>query len=721
MRRKAAVFLTVLMLVSMLIPVQSFAQSDDELTKAITVAKEKFDIPEDYQFTYNVYTDNGKRVWYLSWASKDKVSGSINVRIDEKGTITGYDNYKPDNYSEQRKLPKYSKKDAKAIAEKFIERVNPGLMSKLKCQENTQNSLMDYSYYFQYVRMVNGIPFYNNYTGVSINRNTGEVISYYYYWDDSLEFPALDKVIPADQAQSAYKEKLGLKLVYNYSLEGEKLRIYPVYMPRYDNNLYAVDAFTGEKVQLGPVYRGYYDGNLMEQKKQLAMAAGDFSSVTLTPEELKAIDEVSKLITAEEAEKIARAAGFLKLTADYKLDTPNLSRSWLNRDEFIWSLNFTKAPANEKESYLNVNCTINAVTGEIKSFYRSIPYKEGSKPSYNEEKSRAAAEKFLKEFTPEKFDDMEYDEEYNRLYLDYAASELPTQYNFHYTRKVNGIPFPGNDLSVTFDAVNGQVTSYNLNWFDMEFPSIDKVVSIDDVYNTLFLDIGIELQYKTRYGEADYKKVVMPSQQKLEVKLVYSLKPDKPLTFDANSGVMLNYDGKPYKENKPVEYTDIAGNFAEKQISVLAEYGVALDGTEFKPYEYINQKDFLTLLSKTLGSYYGPVITASSSNEDIDNMYVFMMREGVLKQGEKTPDAAVMREEAVKYIIRALKYDKVAGLKDIFSCQFKDVSEINPDLVGYVSIAGGLKIVSGNNGNFMPKNKLTRAEAAVVIYNYLQN
>ena len=41
-------------------------------------------------------------------------------------------------------------------------------------------------------------------------------------------------------------------------------------------------------------------------------------------------------------------------------------------------------------------------------------------------------------------------------------------------------------------------------------------------------------------------------------------------------------------------------------------------------------------------------------------------------------------------------------------------------MIGYVTIAAGLKIDTGLKGYFNPKAKLTRANAAVMIYNYLQ-
>lgn len=73
----------------------------------------------------------------------------------------------------------------------------------------------------------------------------------------------------------------------------------------------------------------------------------------------------------------------------------------------------------------------------------------------------------------------------------------------------------------------------------------------------------------------------------------------------------------------------------------------------------------------------------------------------------------------MKFVIRALKYDKVADLSDIFNCSFKDKEEIDPALIGYVVIAKGLKIVNGSGEYFRPKEELKKADALIIIYNYL--
>jgi len=98
-----------------------------------------------------------------------------------------------------------------------------------------------------------------------------------------------------------------------------------------------------------------------------------------------------------------------------------------------------------------------------------------------------------------------------------------------------------------------------------------------------------------------------------------------------------------------------------------------------------------------------------------------LINQGIVKEDEKAPDAIVTKEEAVKYIIRALNFSKVANIKDIYTVPFKDGDMIDPELKGHVAIAYGLKIVSGSNGYFNPSANITREQAAILVFNFLKN
>ncbi len=718
MKRKLALILTFIFAFTAALPLQAFgAGIDSGLENAIKVARSLFDIPDNYKFDSNIDSDGVKNIFFLNWRNNNGTDYSyISVRVDDKGTVLSYDKYKPSDYNQTRKLPRVSRQEAKVKAEAFIKKVNPALSSQIRYEDDNRNTLLDSMYYFNFYRVVNGIPYYNDRVNVVVSRETGDIQSFYTNWTDNLVFPALGKQITLEQAEDAYKANLGLRMIYKYSYTDDKLKTYLVYTPRYDNDSYAVDAFTGEKVKVGNTYYPYYDAVGMGEKS-MANATTQ-GQVVLNPEELKAVQDAAKLKTSAEAEKIARNARFLELTDKFELTNYNLSPSWPARDEYIWYLNFNKPAADKNSISEYASVSVNANTGMIVSFYRGTPHKEGDVAKYDAAKAKSAVDAFVKENYPGLYAQMEYDADYEGNFIKYAGVDAPQSYSFKYNRLVNGIAFPDNGITVEYDAVSGKVSSLSVNWFNAEFPAADGVITVDAAYAKAFEAVGMDLQYKT--DNSVLKPFVMGTPPPTpEVKLVYSFKPGKPLVFDVNSGVILDGNGSPYKEVKPVTYTDIKGSFAEEQIMVLAENGVYLDGTEFKPETEITQKDFFTLLSRTL-NYYGTAITANSTQKDIDELYAFLEREGIVKAGEKAPDSLVTREDAVKYIIRALKYDKVADIKGIFTVSFKDQNTAQPGLSGYITVAAGLKIIGGFDGNFYPKAKLTREAAAVMIYNYLQ-
>lgn len=719
MKKRIALLLSILMLMTVLVPIQSFAAQDEELKKAIKTAKQLFSIPDDFDFDYNVDTRGDKTVWHLNWRDKEGIRGNVSVSLDDEGTVLSYHSYKPykpDDYN-RRKFPKISKSEARTIAEAFIKKVNPDILPQLKYQENNNISLRDRAYYINFTRVANGIPFVNNSVGVSVDKESGEVMNYRLEWTDNINFPDPESAISVEEAQKAYKKELGISLIYEYAIEDEEVKTYAVYIPKYNNNEYAIDAFNGKKVRIEGYYHILYNDEVKKEARGVGNRATDIS---LSPEELEEVIKASKLITAEEAEKSARKSDVLKLDKDYTLTRSSLSRSWPDKENFRWGLSFEKRSENKGSDYRYVSVTLDAFTGEIKGFYISRPYDKDYKVKYNMEESKAAVEKFLKEFKPERFKETEYIDIYNRDYKVLQEENLPRHYSFRYTRKVNGVLFPENGLSVGFDAVTGEVTSFSMEWFDSQFMPIDNAIDMEKAYQQLFNKVGLELQYKLNYSKP--AGVVIESKENApKVQLVYVLKSGKPYNIDAFTGALLDYRGREYKEAKLPRYTDIDECFAKNQIMALAEYGIYLEGSEFKPNTPIAQKHFFILLSKVLDGYYGPIVKADSSDKEIDEMYNYLIRQGIVKPGEKAPDSTVTREEGVKFIIRALNYDEVADLKGIYKTSlFKDVDNINPDLLGYVAIAKGLKIINGNNGYFYPKNNLTRAEAAVIIYNYLR-
>ncbi len=721
-KRKIAALLSFIFIFTLLIPLQGFAaEMDKELENAIKIVKTKFSIPEDYKFTSNISTTGTTKIYYLSWRSSDTVNmSSINASVDDKGTILNYNRYLPNDYKQTKKLPSFSRAEAKAKADEYIEHIAPGLTKELRYEDDYQDNIIDTSYYLSYYRIVDGIPYYNDRISVIINRENGDLQGYSRNWSPDLQFTSSKGAIGLEKAETAYVEKLGLRLIYGYSMEDSVLKTFPLYAPVYDNNDFAVDAFTGARYRLTSRYylRGLGDYGAVNTTKEMAM--DNAGGVRLSPEELKAVEDAGKLMDEKKAEEIARKTEFLNITDDYELGSYYLNTNWPDNKEYIWSLQFTKPSKDEKyPEYEYISVSINARTSMITSFNINRADNSDKKQPINDiTKAKAVTDSFLSKYYPQYYKLLEYDKISNEEYL--ADKTMPADYyNIQYTRLVNGVPFPDNGASFNYDNLTGEINSFNLSWFETEFPSVDKVIGVPAATDSLFDKVGLGMEYRYEYPEEVNPMITKEGQTTGKTALVYMLMPGKPLYIDAVTGNVVYRSGEEYKEATKVSYTDIKGHFAEKQISVLAEFGISLDGSEFRPSEEITQKDFLSYLSKTL-NYYGPVLTEKSSKKDIDEMYAYLIREGIVTEAEKMPDSSVTREEAVKFVIRALRFDKVADIKGIFSVSFKDKASISPDLYGYVAIASGLGIVKGNGADFQPKRNIKRGETAVIIYNYLQ-
>ncbi len=719
MKTKIALFNALIMILTVIMPVSAFSAADPGLENAIKVSKQMFDIPDDLSnFTYSVRSEGDLKIWMLNWSSKDDNNGrNIEVSIDSTGDVQSYYNYKYTHYENVKKLPSISRSEAQKKAEEIIKKLNPDIFDNIKILEKNQSvSIADNVYSFNYIRTHNGINFPKNGISVSVNKQTGELEGYNKNWSKDLVFPSSEKVLSLKDAQEAYIKNLGLGLTYKLSTKDKNVKVYGAYSPIYNSNHY-IDAFTGEKINLGRIY--YNELSNMVMKESATFGRGDLAAdIALNPEEIAAVEEVSKLLSQEDAEKIARELKILELDASFTLNNASLYKGWLGTKGYEWNLHFIKSDDKVKSI---VSARIDAATGEITSFSTPSSEREDNPAKYDEAAAKKAVEEFLNQIQPGKFKETKYKEIEDEIIRNIEI-EAPKYFSFQYTRMINDVPFENNVITVEFDAVTGKITNYNLEWFDVEFPSLENAASLDKIYEIFFTEIGLELQYTTGISDIIYtKELAVESDSSKEVKLVYAVNSDKPATLDAFTGGILDYNGKPYKEEKTLEYSDISGHYAQDEIEVLAQAGIGLEGPELKPNEQINQKDFLLLISQVIGngySFYGKL--ALDNETETADLYKLLIQEGIVKESEKNPDGPLTREDSVKFVIRALKYEKIAALSDIFNCTFTDKAEINPELIGHVVLAKGLNIVSGHGDYFRPKAELKKADALIIIFNYLQ-
>ncbi|MFC5604824.1 S8 family serine peptidase [Sporosarcina koreensis] len=180
---------------------------------------------------------------------------------------------------------------------------------------------------------------------------------------------------------------------------------------------------------------------------------------------------------------------------------------------------------------------------------------------------------------------------------------------------------------------------------------------------------------------------------------------------------------------KPVIFTDIANTFAANEIKVLAARGI-IQGkteTEFAPNAQITRAEFAVFLARALNlptkEYEGKFSDVIASKKWAYAGVEAAARAGIVNgttDGKFNPDAPIKREEIAAMVVRAIEYqnkEKLANLEK--PANFGDHGSIGNFAIDAVYKATSLGVIKGNEGNFMPKNNATRAEAAVMLYRAL--
>ncbi|WP_339251844.1 S8 family serine peptidase [Sporosarcina sp. FSL W8-0480] len=177
------------------------------------------------------------------------------------------------------------------------------------------------------------------------------------------------------------------------------------------------------------------------------------------------------------------------------------------------------------------------------------------------------------------------------------------------------------------------------------------------------------------------------------------------------------------------DFSDIANTFAANEINALVAKGIfqGKSETEFAPNAQITRAEFAVLLARALDL---PLEEFEGRFEDVNTSKKWAFagveaaaRAGIINgaNGNFNPDAPVKREEIAAMIIRAIEYqnkEKLTGLEA--PANFGDHGSIGTFAIDSVYKAAALGVIQGNNGNFVPKNNATRAEAAVMLYRALE-
>jgi hypothetical protein len=679
------------------------------LEQAIQIAKNNFEIPQEFtEFRSGFSNYNYRQAWSLHWETSGESSGSLTAQVDAvSGEIINMNLWKSSSKEQGYKLPDLSLEQARTIADNTVKRLAKSKYSNLKFlnQDNIIpiNTYGTTTYNFLWQRMENGIPFQGNGVNVQINATNGQVTSYNLNWNN-LILPSPDKIIDSQKASETFSESKMLELqyflppIFRPLATGNKEQVKLVYQLN-KNGL--IDAFSGKPLALNQ-NQWVSRADLELGGMGVAENSLDSKLKSLTPQEQKEIEQNTTLLTKEKALEVVKQ--WLEIPTNLTLRSMNLNTDGGLRDTKVWYFEWI---SQEQERAQSIDARVDAVSGELIGFNcynpkRTLPSNNNQSSAITSQEAQKIAEDFLKRIQPSKFQQVRLKAEESS---ESPSESIPaaTSASFNYERIVDGIVFTSNGLSVTVDLITKKITSYYLNWWNLDFPSVTQALSQAKAEDIFLKSRPLILKYVLIYNNGEPKEAKLVYQPSNESNKVSEI-------IDALTGNFLDWQGKPLSEQPgPYHFTDIIGEEAEKEITTLGQAGIFGEyGSIFRPKENITAVSSLRAL---LNIQNGAWNSSTLSDEEVLKK---AKEQGWLKE-EISPSQNISREMFSKIIIRYLGLEKIANLNNIYRPPFEDVDQLTPQTQGHISLATGLGILKSESNKFEPSKTITRAEVAYSI------
>lgn len=669
--------------------VPALADSNSEkINEMLSVLKQRIGSTDEYdKFSGSVNAYGGETRYEFLWSKTDGDNrSSMNITMNSDGVVTSYYTYGGGGNGRDGKasINRPDVSEALDAAISGFKKLNPDISENVKITSDGEyRSLTGDDFGFVLQRTQNGIPVADDDGWISVSADAKRVVSFSLNYTTGLKFEDSSKLISKEDAQNSFNEKFPMKLRYTTEYKDDKKSATLIYSPDSEYNQY-ISATSGEIITRE--YRRHRFGG-GDMKASESMAAMDMADNGFSEAEIKNLDTINGLIGLDKAEKIILTSKVINANSAYKLTEHALCRDWYDEDKYTYRLEFERTSGDE-DYWLDAE--VDAKSGDILSFYIS-ENRGNEKAKLNVKQGYEKAYAALEVLAPSHFgENMDY-------LLD--GDDKDSSGNYVFFRYVNGIEFADNSVRISVDMASGKIISYRIGYDDIEFPSADSVISAEDAGKRLFEQVGYDVWYIPTYEDDKPAKALA----------VYDTD-SYDLTLDAFSGELK------YKRDseKVGEYTDIENHYAKNAIEALARFGIGFADSEFKPDSNITQADFVTLLNAAFNDY-GPIVIYKGIS--YENIYDDAIADGIVKEDEYSPDADVTRDLAAKMMVRALGFEEVATLNGIYVPIFADVSA---DSVGFTSILGAMGVIKGDeNGNFNPSGTVTRADAAIMLYNYL--
>ncbi|MEN6389638.1 MAG: YcdB/YcdC domain-containing protein [Syntrophomonas sp.] len=188
--------------------------------QAVQAVKKWFNIPADLSLTQSNLVSQGSgaskiHVWNLSWQNEaTQGSGYVNARVNAgSGEVMSYSQ----DWSQMTGKAILSKEEARQAAEAFLKQIQPSRFLETAYEEPQvvqSYGRADSLCYFNYYRVVNGIPFPGNYLNLAINTQNRAIVAYELNWTET-SFPSSAGVLNKQEISSRFLKDRPLTLCYS--------------------------------------------------------------------------------------------------------------------------------------------------------------------------------------------------------------------------------------------------------------------------------------------------------------------------------------------------------------------------------------------------------------------------------------------------------------------------------------------------------------------------
>ncbi|MFF2889889.1 S-layer homology domain-containing protein [Paenibacillus sp. NPDC057967] len=721
------------------------AKGSIDKAQAEKLLRQYINIPSDYKLQSASSSSIKKQkgsipVWGMEFVKtvSGKRLGSIYASLHaDSGQLLSFESYTDQTNAKPVYPLKVNREAAQKLAADFISEIAADYVSQVKFNSDAGVQILpplsgEVRHELRYDRIVNGISYIDNYIQLSID-SEGHVLQFRLEWDDTIVFPASVKPISQEAATASIRKHAEPELAYFIPYSGQKKE--PVLY--YGVQPVVIQAETGEPLP-GNGYSAYIRQEVSKEPLSAEPLAKPPVPVTLTQEEAAAAVEKA-----------------FALPQEYKLQNASFNEyvDEADKSSTRWSLEWSAKKDGKDTGF--AHASVDGHTGTISEYYSYQNGKGGqaAEGGITLDKAVERAIDVVKKLLPWKTHEIYLQKPSEDRYKDRTPEEIGAYY-MTFVRKVHGATVTYDHISVAINAVTGAVENYSAYLSDFAYPgqapkTIDRSTVLDrfEQYYNIGLTYRLFSEYRLN-GEPipveKYQTLLAAGlddseeiTQQSKVELVYQQMP-KPrpenVVLDALTGEWRsNETGEPTQLEIP-KPTDAEGHWAEESLGLMVAYK-ALDLVDGKvrPNETITRGELIKMLvlARSGGRQFAydtasiAGLSKASFNDVAAGSAYFAYVESALQQnlidigdGSFNPAAKVSRDEMAELIVRALGYNSLANYDHIFKANFKDSKDIAN--TGQAAIVVGLRIMNLADGKFLPKKQVTRAEASIAFFRYLQ-